>query len=140
MAVMMTEKEKVVLKEIEEYFGCGLERRESHLLSHEYHLPTGGVVEFSLQGKIHGYGVSGAGDNGLYIFTGEYSEAGIYYNEGCDYLISEDTDNLGIEDIFNLKEHEYGVLKLKYGIERWQLFVPKSMVDVVRPVFYNRDN
>lgn len=62
----------------------------------------------------------------------DFTTGRVSFNRGSVGL--HDILDLGVDDITNIKPHEYGILKLKYGLEKHQLFTPSFMKPGVRKI------
>ena len=43
--------------------------------------------------------------------------------------------NIGVRDILNIQPHEYGVLKLRYRVDKDDIFIPKIFHGIVRALY-----
>ncbi len=98
-------------------------------------------VRIDTFGELHGAHI-GAYDNHMIFGLQFYSDRGLEFEHKAGYTSNvridlyrghvtflntiklKDIMALGIDDITNIKPHEYGLLKLRYGLEKYQLFIP----------------
>ena len=92
-------------------------------------------------GKLHGAYI-GSYDTHMIFGLQFYSDRGLEFEHKSGYTSNvridldrecvtflntiklKDMMALGIEDVTSIKPHEYGLLKLRYGLEKHQLFIP----------------
>lgn len=83
----------------------------------EFYHDRGGYTIWVEQGG--GYNTSSWG----WYCSGGTGKARLY-GDGYTFLDKEYLQSIGIKDVLNLKDHEYGILKLKYGLTKVDLYLP----------------
>ena len=82
---------------------------------------------FNLSGRI----ILRTTKSGLYVDDEEvsilkdYAEVSDIFGRGYKESLPPLTESLGVQDLTNLQPHEYGILKLKLGLDKEHLFFPK---------------